>query len=70
MKQNKMPPPPNWNPQESPKVVWNNMKPFIYSPLPGIIYHNRVDSTNVKVINGNQGMQPYHNNDPSHNKGV
>lgn len=62
MKQNKMPPPTNWYPREGPKVVCNNMKPFVYSPLPGIPYNNS-GSGNVEM-NRNQmeGVQPYFQN--------
>jgi len=35
-----MPPPQNWAPQVYPKLVVENMKPYIYNPLPGILFKN------------------------------
>ncbi len=60
MKQNKMPPPENWYPHEGPKIQCNNMKPFIYSSLPGIPFTNTGNSGNIS-LNQNQmeGVQPY-----------
>ena len=63
MKQEKMSPPEGWYPQEYPKVVCNNMRPFNYSPLPSIPYHNVPGSGgNINMANmnmGEQGVQPY-----------
>ncbi len=49
-----IPPPPNWNPQLFPKIVWNELKPFVYSPLPQIPYLNMPGQQNI--INQNQNQ--------------
>ena len=60
MKQQKMPPPEGWYPHESPKITCTNMKPFVYSPLPSIPFHNLPPGgiDNLKMVDPNQGMQP------------
>ena len=55
MKSQKAQPPANWYPQEQPKVMCNNMRPFVYQPLPGIIYKNSGEGINV-MQNQNGGM--------------
>ena len=58
MKQEKIQPPNGWYPQEWPKVVFNNMRPFVYQALPGIPFRNSGEGINV-MANQNEGVQPY-----------
>lgn len=55
-----IPPPPNWNPQLFPKIVWNELKPFVYSPLPQIPYLNMPGQQNI--VNQNQNQDLYQMN--------
>lgn len=63
IKQNKMPPPENWYPHEAPKVINNNMSPFVYQPLPGIPFHNIGQNNVSQNPMGQMGQQPYFQND-------
>ena len=65
MNQKKVPPPENWYPQQYPKIVYNNMKPFIYSPLAAIPFRNvptgnggNMD-TLTSMNSSKEGVKPY-----------
>ena len=62
MKQEKMPPPEGWYPQECPKVTCNNMSPFTYSPLLGIPFTNNSGKSQANM-EANGGMHPYFQED-------
>ena len=44
---NKLAPTPNWSPQTFPQVVCEQMRPYLYSPMPQILYHNMPGQTMV-----------------------
>lgn len=44
-----LPPPSVWNPKVYPQVLCENMKPYIYSPLPQIPFLNMPGDTTVKT---------------------
>lgn len=53
-----MPPPQNWYPQMFPKIQVQNMKPYVYTPLPQIPYLNMPGNQNV-IINTNPNTNGY-----------
>jgi hypothetical protein len=63
IKQIKKPLPENWHPHEAPKVMHNNMSPFVYQPLPGIPFHNIGQNNVSQNPMGQMGQQPSFQND-------
>ena len=50
-----MPAPQNWAPQVYPKLVVQNMKPYIYNPLPGILFRNMPGGNVIMQTNQDTG---------------
>ena len=44
-----MPVPPNWNPQGFPKLLVQNMKPYLYNPLPQLPFLNMPGNQNIII---------------------
>lgn len=53
-----MPPPQNWYPQVYPVITCQNMKPYVYTPLPQIPFLNMPGNQNI-IINTNPNTQGY-----------